>query len=384
MANRFDVAIVGAGTVGLALANSLRQTLRPDFRIALIESRDLLTSPKSFSRYVSLTPSSTDFLDSLLKPASTPGHTYNCISVLDSRHRAEVDFAGGTRARIVHVGSLDAALLESLSSNTDSHIEFFNKTKISSVSGLSDTFNWPEITLENEDTPDNGAQISCRLIIGADGANSLVSKAAGIPFDGFQYGKRGVVASLSTSSNPGMGDRAYQRFLQDGPIALLPTSESTFSLVWTLPATIAEQLEKLDESTFVRLINAALRCDQPDISYLLNNIASIAAAKELETELEFSQSRAKFSPDRPLPVVDGVIDASSTRGSFPLRAGTSRYYLENRCVLVGDAAHTIHPLAGQGLNLGLGDVKCLAHVIIDAASKGEDFGMDPSFVNICA
>jgi len=109
----------------------------------------------------------------------------------------------------VQIDSLDKSLLESISSN-ESSTELFNATKITSISGF-DGSAWPEITLENESTGATPTTLSCRLVIGADGMNSSVRKAAGIPYDGFEYGKSGLVASLASDSID--GNRAYQRFL---------------------------------------------------------------------------------------------------------------------------------------------------------------------------
>jgi ubiquinone biosynthesis monooxygenase Coq6 len=268
----------------------------------------------------------------------------------------------------VRCDSLDKSLLESISTN-DSPTELFNATKITSISGF-DGSAWPEITLENEATGDTPTTISCRLVIGADGRNSSVRKAAGILYDGFEYGKSGLVSSLASDAID--GNRAYQRFLTDGPIALLPTSESTYSMVWTLPTKVTKRLESVDDETLTKLINAALLYDQPDISYLLSYISTMSA-EELTTELQFSAKRAVYKPT--VPTITSILDSDRTRGAYPLRAGTSRYYVDARIALVGDAAHGIHPLAGQGMNLGLGDVECLSGVIGRAVERGEDFGM---------
>ncbi len=163
-----------------------------------------------------------------------------------------------------------------------------------------------------------GGEIDAELLVGADGANSRFRQALGIRFDSRDYGQRGLV--FEAESDISGGETAWQRFVDGGALALLPLGARRWSIVWSLPDTQAERLQKLGENG----LKAAL------------NDASALVAGELS------------------PVTPVV--------SFPLRRGFAAGMCGERYALVGEAARTIHPLAGQGLNLGIGDADALARV----------------------
>ncbi|MDZ7644799.1 MAG: UbiH/UbiF/VisC/COQ6 family ubiquinone biosynthesis hydroxylase [Woeseiaceae bacterium] len=176
----------------------------------------------------------------------------------------------------------------------------------------------------------NGDTLAADLLIGADGAQSAVRDAAAIDVVGWSYSQSAVVLHAS----PARPHRhtAWQRFLAEGPLALLPLADGRVSIVWsTLPAHAADLLALSDS----------------DCS------AALTAAS------------------------DGVLGALSVAGgraSFPLRAGHARRYVQRGVALVGDAAHTVHPLAGQGANLGLADAEVLYRVLGAALAGGEHPG----------
>ena len=165
---------------------------------------------------------------------------------------------------------------------------------------------------------DNGDEIAAELLVGADGAQSKLRSALGIEFRSSGYGQTGLVFEADCGE-PG-GDTAWQRFSDDGVLALLPLSESRMSIVWSLPDERAEQLQRLDDDALAAALNEA----------------GGSAAGEL-------------TPATPI-------------ASFPLRRGAAAQACGERYALVGEAARTVHPLAGQGLNLGLGDAEALARV----------------------
>lgn len=165
---------------------------------------------------------------------------------------------------------------------------------------------------------DNGEEIGAELLIGADGAQSKLRSALGIEFHSSGYGQTGLVFEADCSE-PG-GETAWQRFEDDGVLALLPLSESRMSIVWSLPDERAEQLKRLDDEGLEAVLNDA----------------GAGVAGEL-------------APATPI-------------ASFPLRRSRAEQVCGERYALVGEAARTVHPLAGQGLNLGLGDVEALARV----------------------
>jgi len=161
--------------------------------------------------------------------------------------------------------------------------------------------------------------IEAELVVGADGASSAVRRMAGIAGAAHDYGQRGIVATIDTPH--GHQATAWQRFLHTGPLALLPLASGQVSIVWSAQHATADALLAMPEDQF----NAAL---------------TNASAGVL-----------------------GTLRLASSRASFPLRRFTAERFAGTRCVLVGDAAHVIHPLAGQGVNEGLQDARVLADAL---------------------
>lgn len=174
----------------------------------------------------------------------------------------------------------------------------------------------------------DGRRYSCTLVIGADGGRSRVRELCGIGRAGWTYGQTAVVAHLRTGQ-PHRGT-AYQRFLPDGPLAFLPLRDGRVSLVWTTTPDEATALQAADPHEFSRRVTEA--------------------------------------SDRVL----GAAELDSDRAAFPLALWHAREYVRPRLALVGDAAHTIHPLAGQGVNLGFLDAAALVEVLADTAAAGGD------------
>lgn len=241
--------------------------------------------------------------------------------------------------------------------------------------------------------------------VGADGFNSPVKKYAKIQSYGWTYDTHAVVATLEHNQLPAfLGDNttAFQRFLSTGPIAFLPLSPTVSSLVWSTKPPLAKALGKLDPQAIAYLVNAAFRLPRISIDYLherlLETEASSAQTESILDEIKFRERSHGIDEESALcsthataeigvpplgsqlypPLVKSV--QPETLASFPLRFSHAESYLGegifSRTVLVGDAAHTIHPLAGQGLNMGLGDVGSLVRCIENAALHGGDIGKD--------
>lgn len=178
-----------------------------------------------------------------------------------------------------------------------------------------------------------GGRIETPLLVAADGAQSWVRAQAGIDCFQRDYGQKGIVATV----RPQLPHRniAYQRFTPTGPLAMLPLPDGLCSIVWSNMNAQADALLALDDAAFLRALNEV------------------------------------FGP------VLGEIVEVGTRAAFPLRAQLARHLVRPRLALIGDAAHTIHPLAGLGVNLGIRDAMVLAQEIVDAARFEEDWGTLP-------
>ena len=174
----------------------------------------------------------------------------------------------------------------------------------------------------------DGRTLSAALVVGSDGAASLSRKLAGIETAGWNYDQRAFVTHVRTQHPHAR--TAWQRFLADGPIAFLPLADGRSSIVWTTRPAHAEHLAS---------------CPPED------------AAREIE---------------RALDGVLGSVEVAGARVHFPLRLTHARQYCKDRFALVGDAAHAIHPLAGQGVNLGFLDCAALVEVLAQELERGGD------------
>lgn len=176
----------------------------------------------------------------------------------------------------------------------------------------------------------DGRRLTGRVVVGADGARSWVRGQAGITTTGWGYGQTALVATVETSLPHGF--TAHQRFLPDGPVAFLPLSGNYSSIVWTTTPDDAARLAALDTPAFLR-----------------------------ELQVAFGDTL-------------GEMIWCGERATFPLALMHADDYVRPRMALVGNAAHSIHPLAGQGLNLGICDAAALAQVLLEAVGERKDLG----------
>lgn len=213
----------------------------------------------------------------------------------------------------------------------------------------------------------DGRRLSCSLLVGADGVSSPVRHAMGVKTFGWRYGQRGVVATLRLSAEPGVANTvAWQRFLPSGPLALLPLSDTRSSLVWSTSDQQAARLLSLDDEHFTDALNQSLWSEQPPLP-CVQWATDSARAGLAALGLESGSGRLQLPP-----AVCGLVAGS--RAAFPLALQQATSYTCHRAVLVGDAARRIHPLAGQGANLGFGDVSELTRRLAAAAENGSDLG----------
>lgn len=177
---------------------------------------------------------------------------------------------------------------------------------------------------------DSGRDLRTRLLVGADGANSQVRHWAGIATAGWHYGQKAVVTTANTEQFH--EETAWQRFLPTGPIAFLPLHDGRSAVVWSTTPTHAQHLLKMNRDAF-----------------------ALALTEALDWRL-------------------GAVTAVGPRAAFPLRLQHAQSYVKTHIALIGDAAHVVHPLAGQGVNLGILDAATLAEVLLDAGAGGGEIG----------
>ena len=274
-----------------------------------------------------------------------------------------------TIASMTENANLVRGLLERLSELGG--CQMFDRTKVSHIAlgptpepaaQSLDLSSWPHLTLSS------GQTLAARLLVGADGANSPVRTFAGICSRGWDYDRHGVVATLKLAQHPGVPATAYQRFLPTGPIAMLPLPGGYATLVWSTTPAHAAHLKTLAPEDFLAMVNAAFRLMPVDIAYM----HTIGQGQVDELEWRVKHTPQLEEGERIPYWADEVQEGSLA--SFPLRMRHAETYATHRVALVGDAAHTVHPLAGQGLNMGLGDVESLAGIIAFAVEHGMDLG----------
>lgn len=295
-----------------------------------------------------------------------------------------------TVATMTENANLVRALLTRISSLGEEGVSIFSNTTVSSIENGADHADgpdlsaWPVLSLSPSASAASRppSRIAARLLIGADGINSPVRTFAGIATEGWDYNRHGLVATLSLSEPttqpfPAGLRTAYQRFLPalGGPIALLPLPDKHATLVWSTTVENAAYLKSLPPDAFIAMVNAAFRLSGADLRYMLRleptARSSAADISQHEDELNWRLQHTPQPAHIPPPVTS-VQDRSVA--SFPLRFRHTSTYISPRVALVGDAAHVVHPLAGQGLNLGLGDVASLSGTIEYAVRHGMDIG----------
>lgn len=330
-----DVAIVGAGIAGSALAAALAGR---GLSIALVEAQPLVKPPlpstldlASFDPRVSaLTPRSRQLLESLDAWDAIAGYRqcpYRHMSVWDAEGTGFIEFdcadvQAPALGHIVENRAIVSALLDRVQAAGDI-------TAMGSV-GLADC------RREEAGAPvqlqlENGVSLQAGLLVAADGAQSRVRQMMGFDTREWDYGHRAIVTTVEVEQ--GHADTAWQRFLPTGPLAFLPLpgtgARHYCSIVWSLKEELVDDLLALDEQAFSRALGDAF-----------------------EHRL-------------------GRVLACAPRFAFPLRQRHAIDYVQAGVALVADAAHTIHPLAGQGINLGLQDVAVLAEEILAGCERGQ-------------
>ncbi len=332
--NRFDIVICGGSFVGLALARTLSAMAPGIYKIAVVEQRQLIQPVERASdgRTVALAASVKAMLEQIgVWPAlADKAQPILRIELTDSSLEAPVrpsligldssEAPGGApTAYIVENADLLPALLASLQGVPD--VTFFAPDSVAAFE-----------TKEGEVAISlgSGATLSAKLLAAADGRKSRLAELAGIQTTVWPSKKVGIVATVGTE-HPHNGT-AWQHFLPAGPFAILPMTGNRVSVVWTEHAEAASEILAQDRETFVAELS-----------------------RRFGNEL-------------------GVLTLLSEPKAYPLTMTLARDFVRPRFALIGDAAHGLHWIAGQGLNHGLKDVAALTETLIDASRLGLDIG----------
>ena len=328
---QFDVIVVGGGMVGATFACAIARA-QAELKIAVLDSGNVPDwNQEQYDQRVSaVTRASQNFLRNIgiwEKITQRRISPFREMHVWDATGAGEIHFDSANigepdMGHIIENSVIQLSAYECLQEL--GNVSFFANSKAQSFEVSDST-----VSLMLED----GQLLEAKLLVGADGANSWVRQTAHIKTRGWDYDQKAVVTTVKTSQSH--LETAWQRFLPTGPLAFLPLTEGRSSIVWSATHDRADQLLALSDEEFIA---------------------------ELTTAFE-----GKL----------GEIESATPRVAFPLKLQHATTYISSRIALIGDAAHTIHPLAGQGVNLGFMDAATLAQVLDDAIQKSSAAITDP-------
>src|SRR5262245_28158954 len=325
---RAEVVIGGAGFAGLALAIALRQGLGDPFAVTVADpalaharSKDprasaIAAAARRLFEAIGVWEAVAENAQPILDMVVTDSKLNDAVRPTFLTFGGEVE-EGEPFAHMIENRNLVDALAEKAKS-------LGVGLRATSIAGFATKPNSINVQLADDET------ITARLLVGADGAHSLIREQAGVATHGWNYDQSAIVTTVAHERDH--DGRAEEHFLPAGPFAILPLTGKRCSIVWTETARDAERIVALPDNNFHH-----------------------------ELEKRFGLQL-------------GELKVIGPRRAFPLALFTARTFIGERLVLVGDAAHIIHPIAGQGLNMGLRDVAALAEAIADAARLGLDPG----------
>jgi 2-octaprenyl-6-methoxyphenol hydroxylase len=327
MSSDYDLIIVGAGLAGNCLALALQHS---GLRIAIVEAaeRAQLEQSPAGDRALALAAGTVEALqrlgcwDDVRDKATAIRH----IHVSDRGHFGKArlhadDYQVEALGYVIAARDIEQNVARQLDRSA---IARFYDTRLCGIASAADL---AHLSLKH-----NGRSLnfSTRLLVGADGGSSSVRNLLGIEQTEIEYGQTAIVTTVR--SEKAHGHVAYERFTASGPLALLPSDGRQCSVVWTRRHEQAEELMSLNEAEFL----AAL---QDCFGYRL-----------------------------------GYLQLTAPRSAFPLKLVRARQMIAERTVLIGNAVHQLHPVAGQGFNLGMRDVELLAQLLIEDRQQADDPG----------
>ena len=311
----FDVVIVGGGMAGATAALAIKKN-NPNMQIAVIEAfaPNQQVHPSFDDRSIALADQSVDYLKkfNLFNPDWAFTEAIKQVHVSDRGHFGKTslhheDYATDALGYVVEVNPFGAYLHQQLKK---SDIHLFCPAV---VEQLAQTQTQVSLTLNN------GESVHGKLLVVADGAQSPTRNQLNIAFDSIAYEQGALIANIEVEN--GHHGQAFERFTEHGPMALLPMTKNRYSLVWCMPKSQLEDYVALSGEAFISALQKAF-------GY-----------------------RA------------GIFKQVGTRASYTLQLGRVEQLVHHRSILIGNAAHTIHPIAGQGFNLGVRDIQVLVELI---------------------
>jgi len=326
MNTHYDMIVVGAGAVGLASALALSQQ---GHNVALLAASPPHTTTSDPERAIALSHGSGDLLRqwgvwSEIQALGTGLIAHIEVGEPAGKAKVSIDcqeLPVDALGYVVEMGDIIAPLWAAVSACCDVFCP-------ASVSALHETTGSIQISLMHHDT---ACHLQARLLIAADGSYSAIRQLAGIATHGWPHNRFALVASVATEQPH--HNTAYECFQHDGPLALLPMADGRLSLVWALAPSEAMHLLQCSDLAFMKALSAAM-AHTPAVAL-------------------------------------GAVSSIGQRGSFPLELRLARSMAQGRVVLVGNAGHCIHPVAGQGMNLGFRDVADLTALLAQPMAKDD-------------
>ena len=326
---KFDVVIVGGGMIGASLALALQGQ---GLQIAIIEANrfDIRTQPNYDDRAIALAYGSRKIFEGMgvwpaMAPVATP---------IKDIHISDQGYFGITRLNylqervsalgyVITARELGNVLLNKLQTHHDD-VTIISPATVSAVTLT------PEIATCVLETQDGQETINSRLVIAADGGQSTLRELFKLETISHSYAQTAIIANISTEIDH--ANMAYERFTANGPLAVLPMAAKRCAIVWTQAQDKVDTVLALDDQAFLHQL-------QMSFGYRLGKITHVGK-----------------------------------RHSYPLSLVHAKQQIQHRLVLIGNAAHTLHPIAGQGFNLGLRDVAVIAQLVTDAHKNHYDIG----------